>query len=148
MIRHRTQERLLTICLIALMVLPVGAKASTTDQTSSSPLTGRQVDQNGDRALARLDAGSPPQPASENTLSPAQQVAPSSQSQAPTPLGTAAAPDTRVDGVPASTPTGAAIAPAKQRRVFKFSIRTALVIGAVVAVGVVAGASLASPSHP
>ena len=64
------------------------------------------------------------------------------------PVGTAAAPEVKSLGVPASRPAGAAIAPAKQRRIRSFTIRTALIIGAVVAVGAVAGASLASPSRP
>jgi hypothetical protein len=80
---------------------------------------------------------------------PAQQSAPSPPpQQSRTPLGTAAAPLAQVDGVPASTPSGAAIAPGKQKRVRKFSIRTALVIGAVVAIGTVTGATLATSSHP
>lgn len=64
------------------------------------------------------------------------------------PVGTAVAPDMRPGGAPAATPSGAAIAPAKQRRIRRFGVRTALLVGGVVAIGVVAGASLASPNRP
>lgn len=66
---------------------------------------------------------------------------------APAPGGTAVAPYEK-PGVAASRPAGAAIAPAKQRRVRSFTIRIAILAGAAVAVGVVAAASLGSPSRP
>jgi len=165
---HRSIERRLSLCLIALLILPAEALASTSlkmaSQTSSA---GQQLGRDSDRA----DASSS-QAASAPTATPQQPVPPVSQqpmpdapqpkatpsvasnqaaqtpAQSTAPLGTAAAPDTHIDGVAASTPSGAAIAPAKQRRVAKFSIRTALIVGAVVAVGIVVGASAASPSHP
>lgn len=68
------------------------------------------------------------------------------QTPVPPPVGTAAAPDMRPEGTPASAPAGAAIAPAKQRRVKSFSVRVALLVGAAVAVGIVAGAALGSSS--
>ena len=111
-----------------------------------------------DASGSSLQFAPAPQTAGDTkTTVPAQQPVssvPSPQQSAPpqtqnaTPLGTAAAPQTQIDGVTASTPSGAAIAPAKQKRVRKFSVRTALVVGAVVAVGAVAGASLATSSHP
>lgn len=79
--------------------------------------------------------------ASQPGTSPAAQQIPT-----PAPVGTAAAPEMKSEGTPASAPAGAAIAPAKQRRVKSFSVRVALLVGAAVAVGVVAGAALASPS--
>jgi len=144
-------KRHLSLCLIAMLVLPVGARASTPSQAAPPTATSGQQD---GQSAARPDGidGVGASPTAPLTSSTQQAGAPTPASQtpaqAPTPLGTAAAPETRPDGVPASTPSGAAIAPAKQKRVRKFSIRTALVVGAVVAVGIVAGVSLASPSRP
>lgn len=75
-----------------------------------------------------------------------QQAAPSQQQSVPVPVGIAAAPEEQPSGVAASRPSGAAIAPAKQRRIRTYTVRIALVVGAAVAIGVVAGASLASPA--
>jgi len=69
--------------------------------------------------------------------------------QAPTPpVGTAAAPSLKPEGAPASRPGGAAIAPAKQRRVRSLAIRVALVVGAAIAIGAVVAATAGSPSRP
>jgi hypothetical protein len=75
------------------------------------------------------------------------QNAPAPQQEVQRPVGTAAAPAVEPEGVPGSRPSGAAIAPGKQKRNHSFAIRTAVVIAAVVAVGIVAGVSLGSPSH-
>jgi hypothetical protein len=74
---------------------------------------------------------------------------PQQQQQTPktVPTGTAAAPDEQPAGVAASKPSGSAIAPAKQKRIRTYAVRTALIVGAAVAIGVVVGASLASPSR-
>lgn len=64
------------------------------------------------------------------------------------PVGTAAAPLTRPTGIAASRPAGAAIAPAKQRRVKPIVIRVGIIVGAAAAVGVVAGLSKGSSSRP
>jgi hypothetical protein len=70
------------------------------------------------------------------------------QSSQTKPVGTAAAPAEPAVGVAASKPAGAAIAPAKQRRVRIFLIRVAVVVGACVAVGTVVALSHSSPSEP
>jgi outer membrane biosynthesis protein TonB len=64
------------------------------------------------------------------------------------PVGTAAAPATRPTGTTASRPAGAAIAPAKQRRVKPILIRIGIIVGAAAAVGAVAGLSKSSSSRP
>jgi hypothetical protein len=64
------------------------------------------------------------------------------------PLGTAAAPYTKPSGVAGSRPAGAAIAPAKQRRVRAILISVGVIAAAGIAVGTVAGLSHASPSRP
>ncbi|MGB7602640.1 MAG: hypothetical protein WBM24_20225 [Candidatus Sulfotelmatobacter sp.] len=64
------------------------------------------------------------------------------------PVGTAAAEPTHAGGIAASQPAGFAIAPAKQRRTRTIVIRTAAIIGAAVAVGVVVGLTEATGSKP
>lgn len=149
----RLLEGHLSLCLITVLVLPVGAIASTPRETGpQTSLAGQQRGQNTNNAAENKDVDAPASASPDSSPSAAQTVPPSQPSQSPaqtsTPVGTAAAPYTRPAGVPVSSPSGAAIAPAKQRRVRRFSIRTALVVGAVVAVGVIAGLSLASPSRP
>lgn len=78
---------------------------------------------------------------------------PPSQSQAPPapaqkPVGTAAAETETPTGVAASNPAGAAIAPAKQRRVRMLFIEVGAIVGAGVALGTVAALESASPSKP
>ncbi len=64
------------------------------------------------------------------------------------PVGTAAAPVTRPSGVAGSRPSGAVIAPSKQRRVRALFIRYSLIIAGVGAAAAVYGLSSASPSRP
>jgi hypothetical protein len=78
---------------------------------------------------------------------PAQAQPPQSQ-PLQSPVGTAAARTANPSGIAASEPAGAAIAPAKQRRVRTILISVAAVVGTAAAVGVVAGLSAASPSRP
>jgi hypothetical protein len=88
------------------------------------------------------------QPANQQTA-PTQQPAPAGQQSPPAPpVGTAAAPSIQPEGIPASRPAGAAIAPGKQRRVRIWTIRIAIVAAAAIAIGAVAAASMGSPSHP
>jgi|HubBroStandDraft_5_1064220.scaffolds.fasta_scaffold66572_2 hypothetical protein len=81
-----------------------------------------------------------------------QSVAPQSvssdQQNATTPVGTAVAPYVKPEGVTASRPSGAAIAPAKQKREHSLALRVGLVVGAAVAVGTVVALSSSSSSHP
>lgn len=70
------------------------------------------------------------------------------QNGAAQPVGTAAAPSETATGVAASKPAGAAIAPAKQRRVRTFLISIGVVVAACVAVGTVVALSHDSPSEP
>ena len=73
----------------------------------------------------------------------------SQQQQAPhEPLGTAAAESVPTTGVAASRPAGAAVAPAKQRRVRSILIKVGALVGAGVAVGTTMALSQGSPSKP
>ncbi len=64
------------------------------------------------------------------------------------PLGTAAAESIPITGVAAFRPTGAALAPAKQRRVRSLLIKVGAVVGVGVAVGTTMALSQSSPSRP
>jgi hypothetical protein len=142
-------ERRLSLCLVTLLILPVRGFASTSENgTPQAPAAAQQDGQNAAPSAGNAAPVGQAQGSSTATAPAPQTATPQATDQNGTPAGTAAAPDTRPSGIAASTPSGAAIAPAKQRRVSKFSVRTALIVGAVVAVGIVAGLSLASPSRP
>jgi hypothetical protein len=64
------------------------------------------------------------------------------------PVGTAAAEGPRVSGVTAAQPAGAAIAPAKQRRVRTLVLKVGAILGAGAAIGTVVALSAATPSKP
>lgn len=64
------------------------------------------------------------------------------------PLGTAAAESVPTLGVAASRPAGAAVAPAKQRRVRSILIKVGALVGAGVAIGTTMALSQGSPSKP
>lgn len=64
------------------------------------------------------------------------------------PVGTAAAPYEKPQGIAASRPAGAVVATAKQRRARSFLIKVSVVVGAAVAIGAVAALSKGSPSRP
>ena len=64
------------------------------------------------------------------------------------PVGTAAAEAPKVSGVTAAQPAGAAIAPAKQRRVRTIVLKVGAILGAGAAVGTVIALSAATPSKP
>jgi len=64
------------------------------------------------------------------------------------PLGTAAAESVPTSGVAASRPAGAALAPAKQRRVRSILIAVGAVVGVGVALGATMALSQGSPSKP
>jgi hypothetical protein len=64
------------------------------------------------------------------------------------PVGTAAAEAPNVSAVAASQPAGAAVAPAKQRRVRTIILKTGAIIGAAAAVGAVVALTAATPSKP
>jgi hypothetical protein len=131
-------EQLVACCLALLLIVPVMEAATTPLPAAPQP----QLIANQSQPAAP-DAGSPQSSPQDRQSSSATQQ--NSQTQ---PVGTAVAPVLKPEGVPGSRPAGAAIAPAKQRRVRRFTIRVALLVGAAIAVGTVAAASLGSPSHP
>ena len=64
------------------------------------------------------------------------------------PIGTAAAEAPKVSGITAAQPAGAAIAPAKQRRVLTLVLKVGAILGASAAIGTVVALSAATPSKP
>lgn len=160
-------------CLVLILTVPTARAAATpwqnaapAQQEQSAPSSG------GPQAGADSRSGKPivDSAQSDATLPNAPQVAQSpttgsngqsgspqpsqdqqqdpQQSGAAQPVGTAAAPSESATGVAASKPAGAAIAPAKQRRVRTILISLGVVVAACVAVGVVAGLSRTSPGQP
>jgi hypothetical protein len=137
-------ERPIACFLVILLVAPLASAAN--QQLPSAPLPQVAANQ------------TPPSPAQSNPQSSGapgtpvagqnQQPGQSANQQSPAPVGTAAAPMVTTAGAPGSRPAGAAIAPAKQRRTHTLAIRVALIVGAGIAIGTVAAASLGSPSHP
>ncbi len=89
-------------------------------------------------------------PATQNTpATPSTPASPPAQTPPPQqPKGAAAAEVQRSTGTAASTPSGAAIAPAKQRRSRSLLIRLGALAGAGIAIGTVVALSSGSPSKP
>jgi hypothetical protein len=154
--------RKICLCLVMLLVVPIGEAATAPQQREHraagiAVATGSRSLRGDNNSLAEYSASASyadnPGGIWAQTTDQSQQTAAPQNSQTkqedstPVPVGTAAAPYEK-SGVPASQPAGAAIAPAKQRRIHSFAIRIALVVGAAVAVGVVAAASLSSSSRP
>lgn len=77
-----------------------------------------------------------------------QPTTPQSQNRTHEPVGTAAAESVPTSGVAASRPAGAALAPAKQRRIRSILIKTGALVGAGVAIGATMALSEGSPSRP
>jgi hypothetical protein len=119
---------------------PNAATAQDTSATSSSTYSSPQSDNQAPETSSQSSQPStPPSAQSQQTQQP----------QTPRePVGTAAAETIQTTGVAASRPAGAALAPAKQRRVRSILIK----VGALVAVGAAVGTTMAlskgSPSNP
>jgi hypothetical protein len=153
-------ERQIALCLATLLVAPIGAAQTIASQTAGevpkNSVAAKTVVESAAKgqeetiAAASVPDGSgvlaTQTPDQNQSPPPTPQTKP--EKPTPAPVGTAAAPYEKPEGVPASRPSGAAIAPAKQRRTRSFAIRIALLAGAGVAIGVVAAATLGSPSRP
>jgi hypothetical protein len=149
--------------LILLLLAPVAQAAprqtAPDQQTQTAPApqvqTGSTVQ--GQQQTAPPASGNLPQaPAAQNQTNAPDAQKPANQQTSPEPqpgnpsepVGTAVAPYESPVGAAVSRPTGAAIAPAKQKRRHTFLIRVGLIVGAAVAVGTVVALSKASPSRP
>lgn len=153
-------------CLIVFLVAPYGAAATRDLPSAPEPSPQVSVPANtrfsggssrasvedvsyAENSKPRLEiAQQTPESDQTKPSRPVQQT-PASKDQTSThPVGTAAAPAIEAKGVAASRPAGAAIAPAKQRRVRTLAIRIGLLVGAAVAVGTITALSMGSSSRP
>jgi len=115
---------------------------------SGSPSTDLLPDSPGTVEAAPLEAQQSPAPPESESRQNAQPSSPPPARASQEPVGTAAAETIPTVGVAASRPAGAALAPAKQRRVRTILIRMGAVVGAAAAVGVTMALTEASPSKP
>jgi hypothetical protein len=132
-------ERPIACILVILLLAPLAGAANPDLPSAPLPQTNASQAQSNSQ-----NSGAPGSSAAGQN----QQPASSANQQSPAPVGTAAAPMVTPEGAPASRPAGAAIAPAKQRRTHTLAIRVALLVGAGIAIGTVAAASMGSSSHP
>jgi hypothetical protein len=163
------RERQIGGCLVLILAAPTTKAAAMprqdaapTRQEQSAPSSGAQevgADSGNGKAItdsAQPDATLPDAPEVAQSTGPASNGSNGSsqpsqdqqQNGAAPPVGTAAAPAVKATGVAGSRVSGAAIAPAKQRRVHIFLIRVAVVVAACVAVGTVVALTHATPSEP
>ncbi|MGA8301683.1 MAG: hypothetical protein WCB53_08915 [Terriglobales bacterium] len=119
---------------------------------AATPSTDSLPDSPGAIESAQLETQqpSPTQPSAQQTAQ--QETSQTAAEQPPAmpkePLGTAAAETVPTMGIAGSRPAGAALAPAKQRRVRTILIRTGAIVGAAAAVGLTMALTEASPSKP
>jgi hypothetical protein len=95
-----------------------------------------------------VETNSPSDPVSNNPFNNNSQVTGSQQTIIHQLVGTAAAEPLPITGVAASRPAGAALAPARQRRVRSVLIRVGALVGAGAAIGTTMALSQGSPSRP
>lgn len=124
-------------------------------QPAAEPTPSQQPEQpNGGTAVTPTspqpgDQSPSPEPAPPAQATQEQPAQSSPQPQSPhEALGTAAAETVPTTGIAASRPTGAAVAPAKQRRVRSILIKVGALVGVGVAVGTTLALSQGSPSKP
>ena len=155
--------RLMAVLLITLLASPAGYSGSAAAQVtpggeqnaSSLPGSAKASTKQQPDGANVSESALPENPDPANGLAPAQEQQPATPQPAPAPpdnahrpVGTAAAPYEPTTGIAASRPAGAAIAPAKQRRVRTFLISLGVIAGAGIAIGSVAALSHGSPSRP
>jgi uncharacterized membrane protein len=143
--KARRRVRSLFVTYLAIAAITLGT-AQAQDATQTTPLP------DSPSATAAQNAPAEPSPAAtaptQPQTAPAQAPAETNTPPARKPLGTAAAEKPSTTGIAASTAAGAAIAPGKQRRSRSLLLKVGAIIGAGVAVGTVAGLTMASPSRP
>jgi hypothetical protein len=154
--------RPIAVCLVVWLMVPASeigtaaAQQSVAEQRAANAPSGEGPA--GEAATGSVIAGNA-LPDSPEPVSPqaeplgardsSSQSSSSEQQQGPAqPVGTAAAPYGKTMGIAASRPAGAAIAPAKQKRVRTILISVGVIVAAGVAVGSVAALSHGSSSHP
>lgn len=151
-------SRSIAICVAISLVAPwaAGAAPLPTGSQSQNVANEQGAPQDSASQSAAPAASSQPQtsPAGPATQNPrlanrnAEPPQSGTQGGTPAPVGTAVAPYVTTTGTAASSPAGAAVAPAKQRRARSILIRIGLLVGAGIAVGTVVALSSASSSRP
>lgn len=127
---------------------PRASQVSTTEYSSSQPMEELPSAPVPQAPSEPQQQSQPAQQQQPQQTQPTQQQPTAPQSPQQAPVGTAAAPYEKPTGVPGSRPAGAAIAPAKQRRVRAIVISLAVILAGAGAIGAVAGMSKASHSQP
>lgn len=136
------------VCALTLpgsMSLASAQQAEISSSRQSSSTANGDLPDSPGATLAKMEApqqGTPPAAIAQQSGTANSQAAP----QKPVGTATAEAPDTT--GIAASQPAGAAIAPAKQRRVRTLVIKVGAIIGVAAAVGTVVALSEATGSKP
>ena len=136
---------------MAQQATPSESRASQSAPGATNASDNRQLAKAADPENALPEAPAPANsPAAETgAQAPAPQPDNAQPQQSPhQPVGAAAAPYEPTMGIAASRPSGAAIAPAKQRRVRTIVISLGVVAGAAIAAGSVIALSHGSPSRP
>jgi hypothetical protein len=126
---NRTGRKYTRFCLIAMLagVFLMASEMPLLANTSEASQSGAGA-QKPDDALPEAPQSQPAQ-------------TPSGEQPAPAPSGAAGAKAANVKGAPVARPTGAAVAPARQRGHHSLLIKVGLVAGAAIAVGSVVALS-------
>jgi len=129
----------LSVALLAgAFVISSGMPLLASPQQSSDPSTAAQ--QQPEQQPAQQQTNSLPEAPQAQTQS--------AQQQTPAPSGSAGAKAATVKGAPVAQPTGAAIAPARQRGHHSLLVKVGLLAGAGIAVGTAVALAERSPSRP
>lgn len=139
--------RKVAMALAILLAAPLGVAAVTPQQAPTQQTVPAAPPANPAPEVASLPDSPKPVP-DQNVPPQATQASTQQQTTNPQTMGTAAAPAEPANGVAASKPAGAAIAPAKQKRTRSFAIKLSLLIGGAIAIGTVVALSSASPGRP
>jgi hypothetical protein len=142
-------KRQIAFCLAIALFAPLDAIAAMPSGPQSAAATEARLD-NAAQSTSYPDSPGTlrAQAAGQQQQTDTSQSPPANQQNSTAPVGTAAAPYVKPEGVPASRPAGAVIAPAKQKRVHSFALRIGLLVGAGIAIGTVTALSLSNSSRP
>lgn len=151
--------KITSLCLAALLMPYAGPLAvaqqesAQAQQTAGSPpplpsMPAQNPQQSAGQDSSPASGGALPSAPDPQLPRPSQQEPQQLPALPQQPVGTAAAPAEKPSGIPGSRPSGAAIAPAKQKRVRAFVISIGIALAGAAAVGTVVGLSRASHSTP
>ena len=142
----------ITLCMTLLIQPTFGAAQETPRNPQPSASETSTMEFSSSQPPEELPSAPVPQATSQSPQQSQQSQQQSQQPNTPQPqqpaVGTAAAPYEKPTGVPGSRPAGAAIAPAKQRRVRAIVISLGVILAGAGAIGAIAGMSKASHSQP